>query len=205
MFLLKTATYLIEIRNFRRKLGMAQRGDEVSTEKFFVNWSEFSIDLVFVGEDEDEDVDDDCYLGLFLTNHSDWMVRADSEVTVKGEILSSLASPGRVLKSRDADFSDRSWGQPGCVPLSRCYNNDLLSHGGLTIEVKVKVYAEKTSEGAGDSQRQLSALKEELSDLQGQLAILEQASVSKGEMSGVKRKIVDQDTELEDLKKKNRK
>ena len=50
MFLLKTATYLIEIRNFRRKLGMAQRGDEVSTEKFFVNWSEFSIDLVFVGE-----------------------------------------------------------------------------------------------------------------------------------------------------------
>ena len=105
-----------------------------------------------------------------------------------------------------------------CVPLSRCYNNDLLSHDGiLTIEVKVDVFAEKTSEGAGDVQRQLSiinkkletqeqlsSLKEKVSDLQNQLAILEQASASKGEMSGVKHKLIDQDIELEDLKRKVR-
>ena len=140
------------------------------------------------------------------------MVRADSEVSVKGEILKSLKSAGDVFKSRDADLSCRSWGRSPCVPLSRCYNHDLLSYDGiLSIKVKVKVFAEKTSEGAGDVQRQLSIInkkletqEEQLSALQGRLAILEQASPSKGKISGVKRKLIDQDIELEDLKKKVR-
>ena len=63
----KTATYRIKIRNFRRKLGKAQRGEEVSSEKFFVNWSEFSIDLFIAGDDEDDsdvaDVDKNYQIG----------------------------------------------------------------------------------------------------------------------------------------------
>ena len=110
----KTATYRIEIRNLRRKLGKAQRGEKVSTKKFFVNWSEFSIDLFIAGEDED----DAGYLSLYLTNHSYWMVRADTEVSVEEEILKSFDSAGNVFKSRDVDFSERSWGWYRCVVCS---------------------------------------------------------------------------------------
>ena len=205
----KTATYRIEIGNFRTKLGNAQRGEKISTKKFFVNWSEFSIMIYITGDTQG----DGGHLSLFLVNHSDWMVRADSEVSVKGKIFMSLGSAGHVFKSRDADFSDRSWGQSRCLPLSRCYNNDLLSHDGvLTIEVKVKVFAEKTSDGGSDVQKQLSilnktlekfsAVNEEVSDLRDKVAILEQAS--KGEFSGVRRKIIDLDCELDDLKRKVR-
>ena len=102
----KTVTYCIKIGNFRMKLGNAQRGEKISTKKFFVNWSEFSINIYITGDTHG----DGEHLSLFLVNHSNWMVRADSEVSVKGKIFMSLGSVGHVFKSTDADLNDRSWG-----------------------------------------------------------------------------------------------
>ena len=147
------------------------------------------------------------HLSLFLVNHSDWMVRAGAEVSVKGEILGYFGSAGHVFKSEGA------WGWPDCVRLSRCYNNDdLLSHDGiLTIDVKVKVLAEKTSEGGGDVQRQLSILTKTQEQLSVMNKSLEKLSAVKKEMSGLhgklayqKRKLDTQDAELNDLRSKFR-
>ena len=45
-------TYLLEIRNFRNKLGKAKVRDVVESEKFFVNWSKFKVELSLAVEDE---------------------------------------------------------------------------------------------------------------------------------------------------------
>ena len=41
----KSGTYRIEISNFWDKWYVAEKGQEVSTKKFFLNWSEFSLKL----------------------------------------------------------------------------------------------------------------------------------------------------------------
>ena len=50
----RTATYCIEIRNFRRKLGKAMKGMMVSSKKFSVNMSEFSIDIYIAGTSDSD-------------------------------------------------------------------------------------------------------------------------------------------------------
>ena len=39
----KSGTYRIEISNFLNKYRNAEKGQEVSTKKFFLSWSEFSL------------------------------------------------------------------------------------------------------------------------------------------------------------------
>ena len=80
-----TATYSIEIQNFRKKLRKAKKGKKVTTKKFFVNWSEFSIDIYIAGNTQT----DGNHLSLYLVNHSDWMVRASFALYVKGVIFNS--------------------------------------------------------------------------------------------------------------------
>ena len=101
---------------------------------------------------------------------------------------------GHVHKSVDADKTDRSWGWPNCIPLARCHNYDFLSPDGiLTIQVRVDLLAENFSRGG--FMKQLSTLKKTQEEL----------SAVKEEMSGLKRKLAAQDTELTDLKSKVRK
>ena len=107
----KSGTYRIEISNFLNKWYDAQKGQEVSTKKFFLNWSEFSLKLYMRGDDQSEDE----HLSLFLVNHSDWMVRAELGVHVKGRYPLSICLPGHVLKSLNAD-SGISCGWHNCVP-----------------------------------------------------------------------------------------
>ena len=154
----KMGIYNIEIRNFREKLGKAKMGEKVSTKKFFVNWSEFSIDIYIAGDDDS----DGEHLSLYLTNHSNWMVRALKQITVQNKVLELDQSAGFVYKSRIAG-SGNSWGWSSCVPLARCYNNDLLTNDGiLKIEVIVVVLAENIPGGGGAVHAEISELKRKL-------------------------------------------
>ena len=186
-----TATYSIEIQNFRKKLRKAKKGKKVTTKKFFVNWSEFSIDIYIAGITQT----DGNHLSLYLVNHSDWMVRASFALYVKGVIFNS-GNQINVYKPGDAYICERAYGLPNFVPLCRCYNNDLLSHDGiLALDLRVDVFAENTLRGGGGIQKQLSTLNK----------TQEQLSVVREEVSRLKRKLADQDTEISDLKSKIRK
>ena len=178
----KQKFYRIEIRNFRKKLGKAQMGEKVSSKKFFVNSSEFSIDIYIAGDTNS----DGNHLSLYVTNHSDWMVRARKAIYVNGVIFEEDGPfSGFFYKAGDADNSENSLGWPNCIPLWRCINNDLLSHDGiLTIQVLVDVLAQNAVGCRGGVQKQLSAMREEV--------------------SGLKRKLEAQDTELREIKSKMR-
>ena len=106
-----SAVYIIEIRNFLRKLSQCRIGSKVSTEVFYVNLSKFSIDLYIAG-DRVED-----HLSIFLTHHSDWMVRARADVSVKHEILRSTVKAGTVFSPQSTGLSERSLGWSNCVPM----------------------------------------------------------------------------------------
>ena len=184
----KSGTYRIEISNFLNKYRNAEKGQEVSTKKFFLSWSEFSLQLYIRGDNQS----DGEHLSLFLVNHSDWMVRAGLDVHVKGKYLVSTCLPGRVLKSSIAD-SGKIYGRHNCIPLYKCLRNASHSDEVLTIEVKVRVLAENIPGGGGDVQRQLSimnktlekflASKKEISILHGKLAA-EQPQVQPGQTGG---------------------
>ena len=199
----KSGTYRIEIRNFLNKYRNAKKGQEVSTEKFILSWSEFSLQLYIRGDNQSSGR----YLSLFLVNHSNWMVRAGLDVHVKGKYPVSISSPGRVFKSSLADFG-KSYGWHNCIPLYKCLLNARLSDDVLTIEVKVKVLAENIPGGGGDVQRQLSTMnktlekflasKKEISSLHGKL------DSQNRKLASQKRKLDAQDEELRDLKTKFR-
>ena len=76
---ISSATYIIVIKGFRKKLAEATVGEYSITKQFTVNWSKFEIGLYIAGENEESQD----YLSLFLSNRSDWMVRARQEVSVK--------------------------------------------------------------------------------------------------------------------------
>jgi len=169
-----SATYVIEIQDFRKKLVMAQLGKEVNTKEFYINWSSFKIGLYIAGESRSSKD----HLGVSITNCSDWMVRARREISVKNEVFSSSKEAGVVLKSKNGRL-----GRSNCVPHNRCTTGDLLSHDGtLTLTVKVELLAENIPGGRDDGgvQRQLQDTNEQL--------------------SGLKRKLDCQDIELANLK-----
>ena len=103
--------YLREIRNFLRKLSQCRIGSKVSTEVFYVNLSKFSIDLYIAG-DRVED-----HLSIFLTHHSDWLVRDRADVSVTHEILRSTVKAGTVFSPQSTGLSERSLGWSNCVPM----------------------------------------------------------------------------------------
>ena len=75
-----SATYIIVIKDFKKKLAKTAVGKRSSsTEEFYVNWSKFSILLYIDGWKEESKGN----LSLFLYNRSDWMVRGRFEVSVK--------------------------------------------------------------------------------------------------------------------------
>ena len=141
-------SYVIAIKNFRKKLREANVGEVASTKKFMVDESRFTIDLYIAGDEDNNGG----HLSLFLTNQSTWKVRAATEVSVivsnypmrsvKKFLLFSDGPDGEIFQSEKADKPERSLGWSKCVPHSRCFNNDYLSYNGvLTLKVKVHVLA----------------------------------------------------------------
>ena len=99
-----SAVYTIEIRNFLRKLSQCRVGSKVSTEMFYVNLSKFSIDLYIAGDREED------HLSVFLTHHSDWIVRARADVSVKHEVLRSTVKAGTVFQPQTMRLAESSLG-----------------------------------------------------------------------------------------------
>ena len=135
----RTGVCLIVIRNFRKKLRKATVGQCVSTREFTIGGSLFTIELYLAG--------DECsggdHISLFLTNHSEWMVQAHTEVSVNDFLLLSDDPAGEIFQSKEAASPERSLGWSQCIPHSRCYNNDFLSQDGmLTLKVVVTLLAE---------------------------------------------------------------
>jgi len=173
------ASYTIEIQHFHKKLAEAQVGGKVTTKKFYVNLSRFSIDLYIAG---DSAKDDTARISLYLTNESDWMLRARVDVYVKKEIVRSTIKAGAVFQSKNAVMSERSSGWSTCILHSRCTNGDLLfPDGSLILTVKVVEVLTEISNRGPD----LSIIQEQLTDL--------------------KHKLESQETEVKNLKTKLRK
>ena len=74
-----SATYTIVIDDFREKLARTKVREVSTTEEFYLNWSKFNITLYIAGNGYESEG----YLGLFLDNRSDWMIRARREVSVE--------------------------------------------------------------------------------------------------------------------------
>ena len=155
-----SAVYTIEIRNFLRKLSQCRVGSKVSTEMFYVNLSKFSIDLYIAG-DRAED-----HLSIFLTHHSDWMVRARADVSVKHEVQCSTVKAGTVFQPQTMRLAERSLGWSKCVPHCRCTTGDLIR----LIEVKV---VEIMADNGTDN----GPLRKELEEMQQSLLLQEKISV----------------------------
>ena len=152
-----SAVYILEIRNFLRKLRQCRIGSKESSEMFYVNLSRFSIDLYIAG-DRVED-----HLSIFLTHHSDWMVRARADVSVKHEVLRSTVKAGTVFHPQNTGLSERSLGWSNCVPHSRCTTDDLLSpNGSLILEVKVVEIMANNGADNGPIQKELEELRKNL-------------------------------------------
>ena len=155
-----SAVYTIEIRNFLRKLSQCRVGSKVLTEMFYVNLSKFSIDLYIAG-DRAED-----HLSIFLTHHSDWMVRARADVSVKHEVQRSTVKAGTVFQPQTMRLAERSLGWSKCVPHCRCTTGDLIR----LIEVKV---VEIMADNGTDN----GPLRKELEEMQQSLLLQEKISV----------------------------
>ena len=189
-----SAVYTIEIRNFLRKLSQCRIGSKVSTEMFYVNLSKFSIDLYIAG-DRVED-----HLGIFLTHHSDWMVRARADVSVKHEILRSTIKAGTVFHPQNKGLSERSLGWTNCVPHSRCTTEDLLSPNGSMI-LEVRVVEIMANNGIDDG-----TIRKELEELRKNLALQEKVTVGLrndlNKLSGLQQKLDQEEKQSAGLKHK---
>ena len=152
------STYVIVIPNFRKKLREANVGEVVSTKKFMIQESMFTIDLYIAGDE----INSWGHLSLFLTNESAWKVRAVTKVSVivtnsevrsvKRFLLFSDGPDGEIFQSKNADKPERSLGWAKCVPHSRCFISDFLStDGALTLNVTVQVLAEFAEAQLSDS------------------------------------------------------
>lgn len=176
-----SAVYIIEIRNFLRKLSQCRVGSKESSEMFYVNLSKFSIDIYIAG-DRVED-----HLSIFLTHHSDWMVRARADVSVKHEVQRSTVKAGTVFHPQNAGLSERSLGWSNCVPHSRCTTEDLLGpNGSMILEVKV---VEIMANNGTDN----GPIRKELEELQKNLVAQEKVTVELrndlNQLSGLKQKL----------------
>ena len=169
-----SVTYFIEIDRFRETCMGVKADDIFSSEKFFINWSEFSVGL-YGGYEENDGFGG---LRIFVTNHSDWMVKARMSISV-GNSSSGLhmSSREKVLKSVAGNASERSLNVYDCVPFSRCTTKDLLTRdGALEIRVRVDLMAENIPAGRSNDdvhQSELSEVKAQLNLLKGQLRQVE--------------------------------
>ena len=203
-----SAVYILEIRNFLRKLSQCRVGSKESSEMFYVNLSKFSIDLYIAG-DRVED-----HLSIFLTHHSDWMVRARADVSVKHEVLRSTVKAGTVFHPQNTGLSDRSLGWSKCVPHSRCTVEDLLCpNGSMILEVKVVEIMADNGADNGPIRKELEELQKnfvvqemrnedlrnDLNKLSGLKQKLEQ---EEKQSAGLKHKLASQETELSLVKTK---
>ena len=134
--------YVIEIENFNLTMINVDAGVRIPSKTFLVNWSEFSVDVKKVDQKRKEK------LSVFLTNHSDWMVRAKSSLSV-GDSSLYRSSGERLWKAGAERFT-------GKIPISRCTTKDLLTpDGSLKIRVRIELHAENFPGGSHDKENQL--------------------------------------------------
>ena len=149
--------YVIEIENFNLTMINVDAGVRIPSKTFLVNWSEFSVDVKKVDQKRKEK------LSVFLTNHSDWMVRAKSSLSV-GDSSLYRSSGERLWKAGAERFS-------GKIPFSRCTTKDLLTpDGSLKIRVRIELHAENFPGGSHDKENQLEL---KLHDVEARLLQLE--------------------------------
>ena len=135
-----SGTYTIVIDDFRKKLAAATVGRRSTTEEFIVNWTKFHIEFYIAGRSKEHKG----YLSLFLSNRSDWMVRASMEIYVKVNII---------VQSKEKEFgvvynAKYGSGFGKCIPHSRCVVGDLLlEDGALIIKVKINMLGENCPGG----------------------------------------------------------
>ena len=134
--------YVIEIEDFTWTMINVDAGVRIPSKTFLVNWSEFSVDVKKVDQQSKEK------LSVFLTNHSDWMVRAKSSLSV-GDSSLYRSSGERLWKAGAERFT-------GKIPISRCTTKDLLTpDGSLKIRVRVELHAENFPGGTHDNEYHL--------------------------------------------------
>ena len=203
-----SAVYIIEIRNFLRKLSQCRVGSKESSEVFYVNLSKFSIDLYIAG-DRVED-----HLSMFLTHHSDWLVRARVDVSVKHEVLRSTVKAGTVFHPKNSGLSERSLGWSNCVPHSRCNTGDLLGqNGSMILEVKVVEIMANNGTDNGPVRKELEELQKNLvvqekvtlelrNDLDKLSGLKQKLELGEKLSAGLKHKLASQEAELSLVKTK---
>ena len=206
-----SAVYTIEIRNFLRKLSQCRVGSKVSTEMFYVNLSKFSIDLYIAGDREED------HLSVFLTHHSDWIVRARADVSVKHEVLRSTVKAGTVFQPQTKRLAERSLGWSKCVPHGRCTTGDLLSpNGSIILEVKVVEMMADNGTDNGPLRKELEELQQSLllqekisiglrNDLNKLSGLKQKLELEEKQSAGLKHKLASQETELSLVKTKLKK
>ena len=115
--------YVIEIENFNLTMINVEAGVMISSKKFLLNRSQFSVGVKKVDQQPKEN------LSVFLTNHNLWMVSARSSLWVGDSRL----------------YREKLWTAGaerfcGKIPFSRCTIEDLLTPDGcLKVRVRIKV------------------------------------------------------------------
>ena len=87
-----------------------EAGVMTPSKRFLLNWSQFSVDVKKVDQQRKEN------LSVFLTNHSDWMVRARCSLSVEHSSL-YMSLREKLWKARAKRFC-------GKIPFSRCTSQD---------------------------------------------------------------------------------
>ena len=122
------ATYVIEIKDFKKKLAETQRGSWITTDVFYVNGTSLSIILFIAGFKTKRFGD---RIGVNLVQQPKVKANKIKKVSINKEVIMASISPN-------------SWNYG--VPHSRCVKGDLLSSKGtLTMEVTLELLGENSS------------------------------------------------------------
>jgi len=129
--------YIIDIRNFDKKVKSFNSGRTIYSKKFKIASSTFQVQIYPGGNTSKEKN----HVGAYLLNKSDWRVKAKAEFSILNENFSSFL-PEDYFQSDNT--GKNSWGFPKFISHDRCKRNDLLTDDGMfRLQVDVELLEEE--------------------------------------------------------------
>ena len=133
-------TYTIEIKDFINQTKPFSVGKPVSSEVFKIG--EFSFKILMYPKGYNKKSANS--LSVFLSNESDWEVKASFTFIINEHSLSQ--ENDLIFNSKKSKRGSNKWGWDPFVHRSRCHKGDLLEEDGtLTLVAKVKLLGEEVS------------------------------------------------------------
>ena len=162
-------TYTMEIKDFINQTKPFSIGENISSEVFKIGESAFKILMYPKGYNEKSTNS----ISVFLSNESDWEVKASFTFTINEHSLS--VEEERIFHTKRGTTSNNRWGYAPFVHRSRCHKGDLLEEDGtLTLVAKVELLGEEVtnkksaldrdlpSELAQQQKKEMKELKQEM-------------------------------------------